>query len=303
MATATSTQPQTVARQDSDTPERLAGTTLESATMTELVPSNPAAAPLSIGRVALIVRDLPAMTAFYGDIIGLDVMTSGKETTVLGAGGRPLLELLADPRARPDDPRKAGLFHTAFLLPSRCDLGRWLAHAAQTRYRLDGAGDHIVSESLYLSDPEGNGVEVYADRDPETWIWRGGEVMMDTRRLDIEGLTAGINREQLDWTGAPDDTVIGHVHLRVGDITDAEHFYVDELGFERVTALPGASFVSTGHYHHHVAMNVWRSVRSGRRAKNRTGLAWFEVLDRRPGATTGVYTDPWGMEVRVTPFA
>lgn len=269
--------------------------------MTAISPGAPADAPLSIGRVALIVRDLPAATAFYCDIIGLELMKSGKEAAVLGAGGKTLLELFANATARPDDSREAGLFHTAFRVPSRRDLGRWYAHAVATEYRLDGAGDHLVSESLYLSDPDGNGVEVYTDRDPATWTWRGGEVMMDTLRLDVEGLTAGVDRGHLDWTGAPDGTVIGHVHLRVGDITDAEHFYVDELGFERVTTMPGASFVSTGHYHHHVGMNVWRSDGSGRRAKDRTGLAWFEVLDRRPSAATTKHIDPWGTEIRITP--
>ncbi len=272
-------------------------------TMTEISPSNPAAAPLSIGRVALTVQDLPATTAFYRDIIGLELMESGKEEAVLGAGGKPLLEILADPTARRDDPREAGLFHTAFLLPSRRDLGRWFAHAARLEHQLDGAGDHLVSEAFYLSDPEGNGVEIYADRDPATWRWAGGEVEMDTRPVDVEGLMAGIDREHPAWSGTPDGTVIGHVHLRVGDIPDAERFYRDEVGFERVSAMQGASFVSTGHYHHHVGMNVWRSAGSEKRAKDRTGLAWFEVLDRRPGATTTTCTDPWGTEIRMTPLA
>lgn len=269
--------------------------------MTDISLSNPAAALLSIGRVALDVRDLSAVTAFYRDIVGLDLMRSGNSEVVLGAGGRPLLELLANPSARPGSPQEAGLFHTAFLLPNRQDLGRWVAHAAQMKYRLDGAGDHLVSEAFYLSDPEGNGVEIYADRDPATWQWADGQVAMDTLPVDVNGLMAGIDREHPDWDGTPAGTLIGHVHLRVGDIADAEHFYQDELGFDRVSALPGASFVSAGRYHHHVGMNVWQSAGSARRAKNRTGLAWFEVLDRRPGVTMNMYTDPWGVEVRATP--
>lgn len=271
--------------------------------MTDISLSNPAAAPLSIGRVALNVRDLAAMTAFYRDIVGLDIMHSGNSEATLGTGDKPLLELLANPTARLDDPQEAGLFHTAFLLPNRQDLGRWLAHAAQEKYRLDGAGDHLVSEAFYLSDPEGNGVEIYADRDPATWQWTDGEVAMDTRPVDVKGLLAGTDRKHPDWSGAPGGTLVGHVHLRVGNITDAERFYRDDLGFDRVSALLGASFVSTGHYHHHVGMNIWQSAGSGKRANKRAGLAWFEVLDRRPGATTRTYVDPWGTAIHATPVA
>lgn len=304
MATTTTTQPLTSARQGAANLERLADTTLErSMTVTEISSSNPAAAPLSIGRVALNVRDLSAMTAFYRDIIGLELVKSETDGAVLGAGGKPLIELHTNAAAYRDDPREAGLFHTAFLLPSRRELGRWLAHAARLAYPLDGAGDHLVSEAFYLSDPEGNGVEVYADRDPSMWRWTDGQVAMDTRPVDVDGLMAGIDRDHLNWTGAADGTTIGHVHLRVGDITAAERFYRDELGFERVSAMQGASFISTGHYHHHVGMNVWHSAGSTGRAKDRTGLAWFEVLDSRPGAKTSMCTDPSGIEVRVTPSA
>ncbi len=233
---------------------------------------------LRIGGVGLAVRDLGRVEAFYREVLGFGVVERTADTVRLGAGGAGILELFHQPTALPDAPATAGLFHTAFLLPSRADLGRWLAHAGRLRQALDGAADHLVSEALYLSDPEGNGVEVYADRPRARWRWRDGpdgrRVEMATQPLDTEGLLAEADAA---WAGAPDGTRVGHVHLRVGDVAEAVRFYGDRLGMDLTAARPGAAFLSTGGYHHHIAVNAWRSAGAGRREAGRAGLAWVTL--------------------------
>ena len=260
---------------------------------------HPARAPVSIGAVTLRVRDLPAVERFYRTIIGLDRIDQAEDRVSLGADGHAFVHLLHDPAAVPDEPGQAGLFHTAFLLPSRADLARWLAHAAKTGTPIEGASDHDVSEAIYLSDPEGNGVEVYADRPRASWRWQGGQVGMSTTRLAIDDLlrlAAGSA-----WSGAPAGTRIGHVHLRVGDIERALGFYRDRLGFDVVRALPAAAFLSTGGYHHHIATNCWHSRGAGPRDPRAAGLAAV-TLAVRDGALPGLgetLHDPWGTEIRL----
>lgn len=273
-----------------------------------------ACVPMQVGGVALIVRDIAAVTAFYRDIIGLAVLAEADGATVLGAGGVGFLELLHRPAALPDDGRSAGLFHTAFLLPSRADLGRWLLHASATGVELEGAADHLVSEAAYLSDPEGNGVEVYADRPASQWSWTGPpgarQVVMANHRLNMPGL---IGEATTPWSGAPAGTRVGHVHLRVGDVARATEFYGGVLGLDLTRAWPEAAFLSTGSYHHHVAANVWRSHGAGPRDPDRAGLAWVTMeaaeepvlaaIARRGHAdaltTTGM-RDPWGTQIKFT---
>lgn len=149
-----------------------------------------AAAPVEIGHVALTVRDLPAMQAFYRDALGLEPLSSDGEVVRLGAGGRMLVELRGDPAARPAGRREAGLFHTAFLMPSRAALAAWLIHAADRKLPLQGASDHLVSEAIYLADPEGNGIEVYADRPRLAWHDAGGRLKMGTEALDLNDLAS-----------------------------------------------------------------------------------------------------------------
>lgn len=252
-------------------------------------------APIRIGRVALTVNDSLRVAEFYQRVIGLDRLSADGTETVLGAGGKPLVELRQDSaaRARPDE---AGLFHTAFLLPDRAALGGWLRYAAELGTRLDGASDHLVSEAVYLRDPEGNGIEVYVDRPRDSWRWQDGQVMMDTRRLDIDGV---IGAAGAGWRGAPEGTVIGHVHLQVGDIPEAERFFAEGLGMTRMAHRAGATFFATGGYHHHLAGNIWNSRGAGRRSPDATGLAEL-VLDAEPSAlaATGL-RDPWGTRFRV----
>ena len=232
-------------------------------------------APIHIGTVALTVNDLPAMTAFYRDAIGLDLIASGETSADLGIDGVVLVRLEAGAKAATS---AAGLFHLALLLPSRAGLADWLAHAATIRLPLEGASDHLVSEALYLSDPQGNGIEIYRDRPRADWPRDGEAIRMATERLDLQGLLA--DAPGLSWTGMPSGTRMGHIHLRVGDTAQAEAFYRDALGFDLMVRYPGASFLATGGYHHHIAGNVWGSRGAKLRGEGEAGLAWFELVAR-----------------------
>ena len=267
-----------------------------------------ASAPLEIGRVALTVNDLPRIREFYRAVLGLEVLGGDGGVSLLGAGDRAILELREDRSARRRSPRDAGLFHTAFLLPSRAALGRWLHHAAESRLPIQGASDHLVSEAIYLADPEGNGIEVYADKPRESWPTEGGQIQMATEPLDVNGVAASADGP---WNGAPEGTVVGHVHLQVGNVAEAEEFYHGTLGFDVVTHYPGAAFLGSGGYHHHLGANVWNSRGAGRRSFPSTGLADMEILADAAGmdallARTGGQrhlSDPWGTLVTLTPKA
>ena len=236
------------------------------------------AAPLRIGTVQLKVRDLDAVSTFYQSVLGLSPVATGDHMITLGTGGTPLLELVGDPNLAPLDPRQAGLFHTAFLMPTRADLGRWVAHVAAARVPLQGASDHIVSEALYLADPEGNGIEVYADRPVSAWHGESGEIRMSTDPLDLQDLLQ--SAEGTEWSGAPEGSSIGHVHLQVGDTAEADRFYRDVLGLDIAARYPGASFYGSGGYHHHLAGNVWSSRRAGQRPEGMAGLNAVEIMVR-----------------------
>ena len=236
------------------------------------------AAPMRIGAVRLKVRDVETVSAFYQQILGLSPIETGETRAVLGTGGTSLLELEGGPTLAPLDPRQAGLFHTAFLLPTRTDLGRWFAHVAEARVALHGASDHIVSEALYLADPEGNGIEVYADRPVERWRTASGEVRMATDPLDLQDLLK--SAEGPEWSDFPKEGSVGHVHLQVGDIEAADRFYRDVLGFDIAARYPGASFYGSGGYHHQLAGNVWNSRRAGTRPVGMAGLDAVEIVVR-----------------------
>jgi catechol 2,3-dioxygenase len=238
--------------------------------------------PVRIGKVTLIVRNLPLVAGFYEKVIGLAPLVSAPGRVTLGAGGKPLLDLVEDKAAAPSSPRAAGLFHTAFLVPTRKDLARWLLHVAGIGARIQGASDHIVSEAIYLADPEGNGIEVYHDRSPQSWNWEGDSVEMATDHLDLDDLVAGV--QPGDWQGLPGGSCVGHVHLRVGDIPAADAFYRDALGLGLTARYPGGSFFSSGRYHHHLAANVWASRGAGQRPLPTTGLAELELVARDDAA-------------------
>jgi len=232
------------------------------------------------GRVCLIVTELDRVTAFYRDVVGLSVLSGTNDRTSLGVDGEPLIELRADPDAPERGRTEAGLFHTAIRVPSRAALADALARIRE-EWRLDGASDHHVSEALYLTDPEGNGVEIYCDRPREAWpIDDQGRVEMDTLPLDLGDLAATAT----GTNAAPSGTDLGHVHLEATDLGAAREFYADALGLNRRQRM-GASalFLAAGDYHHHVGLNTWNgrsAPRSGR------GLAWFELRVPAPALAT-----------------
>ena len=255
-------------------------------------------APLQIGRVVLTVNDLGKVGDFYQDVIGLQRLSGDAEEMALGVDGAPLVELRRDTAAR-IRPNEAGLFHTAFLLPDRRALGSWLRLIAERQIPLDGASDHLVSEAIYLRDPEGNGIEIYADRPRESWVRNGAEVEMDTVALDLQNLLAAGNGP---WRGAPEGSVVGHVHLQVGDVAKAEEFYMNSLGMDRSAHVFGASFFASGGYHHHLAGNIWRSRGAGMRSAGATGLTEL-VMTADPGVLSALtaqeFVDPWGTRISV----
>jgi catechol 2,3-dioxygenase len=261
-------------------------------------------APIDIGRVALTVRDLEMVAAYYRDIIGLAELWSDGETRRLGVGSHTLLELRRDKAARIRDPRQAGLFHTAFLLPSHQALANWLGHVARIRAPIQGASDHLVSEAIYLADPEGNGIEVYADRPRSDWQSSAEGIVMSTDPLDLHGLLA---EAETTWAGMPAGSVVGHVHLQVGAIPEAEAFYTGVLGMQIKARYPGGSFFASGDYHHHLATNIWNSRGAKPLSGGETGLAEVvlraspserDAIAKRAG-TGGTITDPWNIPLTI----
>jgi len=278
----------------------------------EMTTANPAASHLSMGRAALTVNDIDTVGAFYQQQVGLHLLGHDGETMRLGAGDRTLLELRSDKTARRRSPREAGLFHTAFLLPSRADLGRYLISALQGGTRIAGAQDHGVSEAIYLQDPEGSGIEIYSDRPADSWIWNGKEVEMPSDPLDARSLVEA-GRDGA-WTGFPTGSAVGHMHLQVGAIPAAEAFYKGVLGLGITSYYPGGTFYAADGYHHHVATNIWNSRGAPSREFPSTGLAEMEIvidaaraeaIRSRAGlpAGAGAFTlsDPWGTPVAITP--
>ncbi|NGO64583.1 VOC family protein [Rhizobium daejeonense] len=262
----------------------------------------------AIGKVVLTVNDLDAVSSFYQQSVGLHLLKGDAASVELGAGGKTLLELRRDASARRRSPREAGLFHTAFLLPARSDLGRWIRHAIETQARVVGASDHAVSEALYLSDPEGNGVEIYTDRPILEWRWRDGHVHMPSDQLDIESILATAGNDR--WKGFPEGSVVGHVHLQVGAIDAAEAFYNGVLGLDVTSRYPGGTFYAVNGYHHHVATNIWNSRGAGPRSYPSTGLEsvvflaggrFADPVRAHLGADAGAadftIADPWGTKI------
>lgn len=247
------------------------------ATNPSAMPTFASRTPLHIGMVGLAARDLDLLASFYRDLLGLRELSRSSGTVRLGASDVPLIEIEHRPTAKPDDPAQAGLYHTAFLMPTRRDHARWIAHIARNKVPITGASDHGVSEAFYLDDPEGNGIEVYNDRPREHWNWDNGLVTMVTRQLDIEAMLQEIDRDSATYSEAPAGLRIGHVHLRVGSIEKAEEFYRGALGLDLTRRRGGATFMSSGGYHHHVGANVWHSDGAGRRDPDRAGLAWFSM--------------------------
>ncbi|HYW07827.1 MAG TPA: VOC family protein [Longimicrobium sp.] len=267
-----------------------------------------------LGRVSLQVAELERSLAYYRDVLGFRVAEHSPGHALLAAHGddTPLVELRELRGATPVPRRgRLGLYHFAILLPDRAALGRFVAHLAAVGERA-GASDHLVSEALYLQDPDGLGIEVYADRPRESWRSENGQLVMATEPLDLQGLArAGGGAE---WSGMPAGTTVGHIHLHVGDVDEAARFYEDALGFERtVWSYPGALFLSSGGYHHHLGVNSW-AVGAAPAADGDARLLEWEVVvpSARDAAAVlkrmeaaghraqdGVVRDPWGTALRI----
>lgn len=269
-----------------------------------------------LGPVTLQVSDLGRSTAFYEEVLGLRAERDGASAARLRAvDGRVLVVLESRSGVTPAAPRASlGLFHFAILLPTRDDLGRFLRHLARSGVR-PGMADHLVSEALYLSDPDGLGIEVYADRPRAEWRQQGRELAMTTDPLDVRGVMA--SGGDMEWIGMPAGSVMGHVHLHVGDLDEAAAFYHAALGLDKVVwSYPGALFMSAGGYHHHLGTNTW--VRGAAPGDDQARLlSWNLIVPGaedasaaaaslaaagygvREDADAFMAADPWGAALRI----
>ena len=233
----------------------------------------------AMGAVRLTVSDLDRARRFYEQVLGLRATDRDDGLIAFDAGAQPLVELHGDSAARGLDPTAPGLYHQAILMPDRKSLAMALARVASARWPLTGASDHLVSEALYLSDPEGNGIEIYRDRPREEWTYQDGQLAMSTLPLDLDDLAGELSDAGEIEPVAPKDTRMGHVHLQVSDLHAVEDFYSGVLGFDvTVRGYPGALFVSAGGYHHHLGLNTWQSRGAQPREPGGVGLDWFEVV-------------------------
>jgi catechol 2,3-dioxygenase len=233
----------------------------------------------NIGAAYLTVADLERSERFYTNVLGFrELGRQGDTLTLTADGATALLSLTEQPGAPPKPARATGLYHFAILTPSRLDLARSLRRLAEMRYPLSGASDHLVSEALYLDDPDGNGIEIYRDRPRAEWPRSGGQIQMATDPLDIDGILAELERDDRPWEGLAPATTIGHMHLHVADLKAAEAFYHGVLGFDIIVRYgPSALFVSAGGYHHHIGLNTWAGVGAPPAPAGSAGLRYFVV--------------------------
>lgn len=281
------------------------------------------AADTAMGPVTLRVGDLDAMTAYYRDAVALTVLDQTGPRVTLGRGTTPVVILEHAPELKHASPRDAGLFHTAILFETREALAAAVYSVARKYPQtFTGSSDHLVSNAFYFTDPEGNGVELYWDRDRSEWSWTHGAIEMNTLYLDPNAFLQEHLTEQAVLDPIIGGAQVGHVHLQVGDIPSAREFYVGQLGFdETATYGPQALFVSAGGYHHHMAMNTWNSAGAGRRGLG-LGLAQVDIevpttddlgalnermrhfgIDTRDDGQTVAFDDPWANLIRVRALA
>jgi len=230
-----------------------------------------------IGYVHLLVESLERSLAFYRDLLGFSIVWRDDATVGLSASGKQPAQIILTelPEHQPRSRRSPGLFHTAILLPNRRELANIFKKLLQVNYPFQGFADHGVSEALYLADPEGNGIELYADRPREQWKFRDGFIEMVTEPLDVANLLSEASEGKLE---IHPETRIGHVHLQVSDLNKAETFYHKILGFDVTQrSYPGALFVSAGGYHHHIGLNIWNSRGSSPAPPNTPGLLRFNI--------------------------
>lgn len=230
-----------------------------------------------IGDVHLTVSDLDNSLQFYQQSLGFRVRRREGDTAYLGAGAQDLLVLTQDPNAR-RLPRRTGLYHFAVLVPSRFELAQSLRRIAETRTPVEGFADHLVSEAIYLPDPDGNGIEIYRDRPRSQWRYSGDSIRMATDPLDLDDLLNELEGKDQPWQGLASGTTIGHMHLHVAHLGDTQDFYNKLLGFDLMASLAGSAlFVSAGGYHHHIGLNTWQGVGAPPPPPGSIGLRYFTV--------------------------
>ena len=286
-------------------------------------PVSPLAANTTMGPVTLRVGDLDAMTAYYRDAVALRVLDQLGDRVTLGRGATPVVILEHAPELKHASPRDAGLFHTAILFETEEALAAAVYSVATSHpTTFTGSADHLVSKAFYFTDPEGNGVELYWDRDRSAWSWAHGTIEMGTLFLDPNAFLKQHLTEAAIAEPVIGSAQVGHVHLQVGDIPSAREFYVSRLGFDETAAYgPQALFVSAGGYHHHMAMNTWNSAGAGPRLSS-LGLARVDIevpavedlgalsermgdfgLQIRDDGQSISFDDPWNNLIRVTAVA
>ncbi|WP_273852753.1 VOC family protein [Guptibacillus spartinae] len=223
----------------------------------------------------LFVSDLNRSTHFYKEMIGFKILMKSNDTVVFTTNGKtPLLTIEESSRIRSYP--STGLYHFALLVPERKHLANVLTHLLSTGYPLQGASDHDVSEAIYLGDPDGNGIEIYADRPANEWNWEEDQVVMTTKALNVEEL---MKKASGGMKELPENTVLGHVHLQVSDLKEAKDFYQKGLGLQIVSQIGhDAIFASYGGYHHHIGLNTWQSAGALPPAEKSTGLKWFSIV-------------------------
>lgn len=254
-----------------------------------------------MGAVTLGVKDLAMMTAYYQQVIGLTRLEERNKTVLLGVAETPLVKLDARPEGK-RYPNAAGLYHLALRVPTREDLGLWLKHFIATQNRMiDGAGDHLVSEALYLADPEGNGIEIYRDRPRETWAYDQNSIKMATLAVDLRTLLD--DAPNTPFNSMPNGTMMGHVHLQVNDVPQALAFYCDVVGFDLMMAVPTAGFISAGGYHHHLGLNVWHSRHAAPPPAGSLGLISYQIICPTEVARQAILNrlDDGGHQLQQTP--
>lgn len=233
----------------------------------------------TVGPVHLTVSNLKRSEKFYTEVLGFKSLHRPDNMLFLTADGViPLLELKEDPAALPRPPHTTGLYHFAVLVPSRIDLARSIRQISKIRYPIEGGTDHLVSEALYLADPDENGIEIYRDRPRETWLYPNGEIHMESNPLDFDSILAELDGDPQPWSGLAPGTRIGHIHLNVADLEKTEDFYHGVLGFDvMVRRSHGALFISAGRYHHHIGLNIWNGEGAPPPPSGSVGLRYFNI--------------------------
>jgi catechol 2,3-dioxygenase len=231
-----------------------------------------------IGQVGLTVRDLDRSLSFYRDVLGFEeAKRDGRVSFLEAPGGKVIIELHERTDAVPRPRRSSGLFHFAILVPSRAALGRSLRRLAEKRWPISGAADHLVSEALYLNDPDDLGIEIYRDRPRDEWRVVNGELAMATDPLDLQAIHDEPGAET-PWRELESGTIMGHVHLHVPHLDTAEAFYCGQIGFEPIVRrYPGALFVAAGGYHHHMGLNTWAGVGAPAPPEHAVGMRAFTI--------------------------